>query len=51
MNPKHPNFLTNTGGATAEDLETLGENVRKRVFQYSGVTLQWEIKRVGKPLG
>jgi len=49
MNPKHPNFLTNTGGATAEDLETLGENVRKRVFQKSGVTLEWEIRRVGKP--
>jgi len=51
MNPKHPNFLTNTGGATAHELETLGENVRKRVFQNSGVTLEWEIRRVGEPTG
>jgi len=51
MNPKHPNFLTNTGSATAAELEALGENVRKRVFQNSGVTLQWEIKRVGEPIG
>ncbi len=51
MNPKHPNFLTNTGGATAAELEALGENVRKRVFQNSGVSLQWEIKRVGEPTG
>ena len=49
MNPKHPNFLTNTGGATAAELEALGEDVRKRVFQNSGVSLQWEIKRVGEP--
>lgn len=47
MNPKHPNFLTNTGGATAAELEALGENVRKRVFQNCGVTLEWEIRRVG----
>ena len=50
MNPKHPNFLTNTGGATAAELEALGEDVRKRVFQNSGVTLQWEIRRVGDPI-
>jgi UDP-N-acetylmuramate dehydrogenase len=51
MNPKHPNFLTNTGNATAAELEALGENVRKRVFQNSGIRLQWEIKRVGEPKG
>ena len=49
MNPKHPNFLTNTGGATAADLEMLGEEVRKRVFQHSGIRLDWEIMRVGEP--
>ncbi len=49
MNPKHPNFLTNTGAATAADLEGLGEEVRKKVFQNSGITLEWEIMRVGEP--
>jgi UDP-N-acetylmuramate dehydrogenase len=49
MSGKHPNFLINTGGATAEDLEGLGEEVRKRVFQHSGITLEWEIMRVGEP--
>jgi len=48
MNPKHPNFLTNTGGATADELEKLGEEVRKRVFESSGIQLQWEIMRVGE---
>lgn len=48
MNPKHPNFLTNTGGATAEDLEQLGEMVRKRVSESSGYSLEWEIMRVGE---
>jgi UDP-N-acetylmuramate dehydrogenase len=51
MSPKHPNFLVNTGGATAADLEGLGEEVRKKVFLHSGIELQWEIKRVGEPLG
>ena len=51
MNPKHPNFLTNTGTATAAELEALGEDVRKRVFQNSGITLEWEIRRVGDPKG
>ncbi|MFV0245310.1 MAG: UDP-N-acetylenolpyruvoylglucosamine reductase, partial [Qingshengfaniella sp.] len=37
-----------TGGASAADLEGLGEEVRKRVFQNSGVTLEWEIMRVGE---
>jgi UDP-N-acetylmuramate dehydrogenase len=50
MSPMHSNFLINTGGATATDLEELGEEVRKRVFQNSGITLQWEIMRVGEPL-
>lgn len=49
MSPKHPNFLINTGGATAADLEELGEEVRNRVFHHSGITLEWEIKRVGEP--
>ncbi len=50
MSPKHSNFLVNTGTATAADLEGLGEEVRKRVFEHSGIELQWEIKRVGEPL-
>jgi len=49
MSEKHPNFLINTGGASAADLEGLGEEVRKRVFQNSGIALQWEIMRVGEP--
>jgi UDP-N-acetylmuramate dehydrogenase len=49
MNPMHANFLTNTGGATAADLESLGEEVRKRVYDRSGITLEWEIMRVGVP--
>ncbi len=48
MSEKHPNFLTNTGGATATDLEMLGEEVRKKVFQNSGIELQWEVIRVGE---
>ena len=48
MNPKHPNFLTNTGRATAEELEMLGEEVRKRVFESTGIQLEWEIMRVGE---
>lgn len=49
MSPTHSNFLINAGGATAADLENLGEAVRKRVFTHSGITLQWEIMRVGEP--
>ena len=48
MSEKHPNFLVNTGGASAADLEQLGEEVRNRVFQNSGLTLEWEIMRVGE---
>ncbi|MEO0344178.1 MAG: UDP-N-acetylmuramate dehydrogenase [Pseudomonadota bacterium] len=50
MSEMHPNFMINTGSATAADLEALGELVRKKVFQNSQITLNWEIKRVGKPL-
>ena len=49
MSEKHPNFMINTGGATAADLEKLGEEVRKRVFKSSGLTLEWEIMRIGEP--
>ncbi len=48
MSEKHSNFLINTGGATAADLEGLGEEVRKKVFQDSGIELHWEIMRVGE---
>jgi len=47
----HCNFLLNNGGATAADLEGLGEEVRRRVAAATGVTLEWEIKRVGQPSG
>ncbi|MEX0316895.1 MAG: UDP-N-acetylmuramate dehydrogenase [Ruegeria sp.] len=50
MSEKHPNFLINTGDATAADLEGLGEDVRKKVYETSGITLEWEIMRVGDPL-
>ena len=49
MSPKHSNFLVNTGDATAADLEELGEEVRKKVFQNSSIELHWEIMRVGEP--
>ncbi|WP_375280619.1 UDP-N-acetylmuramate dehydrogenase [Pseudooctadecabacter sp.] len=49
MNTMHSNFLTNAGGATAADLEGLGEEVRKKVYDTSGITLHWEIMRVGEP--
>jgi UDP-N-acetylmuramate dehydrogenase len=45
----HCNFLINRGTATAADLESLGEQVRTRVKETSGVTLEWEILRVGMP--
>ena len=43
----HTNFLINLGNATASEIETLGETVRKRVKENSGVELEWEIKRIG----
>lgn len=49
VSEKHCNFLINLGDATAADIEGLGEDVRARVKEKSGVTLEWEIKRVGVP--
>lgn len=49
MSEKHPNFLLNTGGATAAELEALGELVRRRVLEDSGHDLQWEVVRIGDP--
>ena len=49
ISEKHCNFLLNTGDATAADLEGLGEEVRRRVHAASGVTLEWEIRRIGTP--
>jgi UDP-N-acetylmuramate dehydrogenase len=49
VSDKHCNFLINTGGATAAELEELGERVRARVKEHSGVALEWEIHRVGRP--
>jgi UDP-N-acetylmuramate dehydrogenase len=43
----HCNFLINTGSSTAKDIESLGETVRKRVKDHSGIELHWEIKRIG----
>lgn len=48
MSEKHCNFMINTGGATAADLENLGEDIIRRVYESSGVRLRWEIKRVGE---
>lgn len=45
----HCNFLINDQGATAEDIETLGETVRRRVLANSGIQLNWEIIRLGRP--
>ena len=47
VSPMHCNFLINLGGATAADIETLGETVRQRVQANSGILLEWEIKRIG----
>lgn len=51
MSEKHPNFLINTGTASAADLEGLGELVRKRVLEKSGIALEWEIMRLGEAAG
>lgn len=48
MSELHCNFMLNTGEASAADLETLGEEVIRRVREHAGVTLEWEIKRIGK---
>jgi UDP-N-acetylmuramate dehydrogenase len=50
VSEKHCNFLINTGGATAADIEGLGETVRRRVLAATGVTLEWEIRRIGVPV-
>jgi UDP-N-acetylmuramate dehydrogenase len=51
VSEKHTNFLINTGTATAAEIEALGEEVRRRVLETSGVTLEWEIKRIGLTAG
>lgn len=51
VSEKHCNFLLNLGSASAADLEELGEEVRRRVLETSGVSLEWEIKRIGVPKG
>ena len=48
VSPKHANFLINAGNATAKDIYTLGEEIRKAVFQHSGINLEWEIKMIGE---
>ncbi|MBT4888979.1 MAG: UDP-N-acetylmuramate dehydrogenase [Rhodospirillales bacterium] len=50
ISEKHCNFLINTGDASSQDLEDLGEMVRKRVLSASGVSLEWEVRRIGLPL-
>ncbi|MGH6898882.1 MAG: UDP-N-acetylmuramate dehydrogenase [Geminicoccaceae bacterium] len=50
VSDKHCNFLINTGGASAADLEALGETVRARVQADSGIALEWEIHRIGRPI-
>ncbi|MFN3468474.1 MAG: UDP-N-acetylmuramate dehydrogenase [Novosphingobium sp.] len=48
VSEKHTNFLINTGNATSTEIEALGEEVRRRVRESSGVELEWEIKRIGR---
>lgn len=50
ISEKHCNFMLNTGDATSTELEELGEMVRARVLDRSGITLHWEIRRLGRPL-
>jgi UDP-N-acetylmuramate dehydrogenase len=47
MSSLHCNFMINTGNATGYDLEYLGETIRRRVREHSGIQLEWEIKRLG----
>ncbi len=49
VSPMHTNFLVNRGSATAADIESLGEEVRARVLDHSGIELRWEIRRIGVP--
>ena len=49
VSEQHCNFLINTGEATAHDVEALGEEVRRRVHAATGVRLEWEIRRIGRP--
>jgi UDP-N-acetylmuramate dehydrogenase len=49
VSEKHTNFLINTGTATSADIEGLGEMVRDKVYAQTGVSLEWEIQRVGRP--
>lgn len=51
VSEKHCNFLINLGGATAADIEGLGEEVRRRVREATGVELEWELERIGVPAG
>ena len=51
VSDKHCNFLINAGAATAADIEGLGEEIRRRVLAATGVTLDWEIRRIGIPGG
>ncbi|MCZ6845023.1 MAG: UDP-N-acetylmuramate dehydrogenase [Alphaproteobacteria bacterium] len=51
VSEKHCNFLVNLGGATADDIEGLGEEVRRRVREATGVELEWELERIGVPTG
>lgn len=48
MSEQHANFMINIGGATASDLENLGDEIRKRVMEETGYELKWEIARIGK---
>ncbi|MGH7090997.1 MAG: UDP-N-acetylmuramate dehydrogenase, partial [Stellaceae bacterium] len=49
VSEQHANFLINTGNASAADIEALGEEVRRRVLKRSGISLEWEIRRIGEP--
>ncbi|WP_443972052.1 UDP-N-acetylmuramate dehydrogenase [Sphingobium sp. CR28] len=51
VSEKHTNFLINNGDATSADIEALGEEVRHRVREKTGIDLEWEIQRVGKKAG
>ena len=51
VSEKHTNFLINTGNATAADIEGLGEEVRRLVYDRCGIMLEWEIRRIGEPAG